>query len=348
MSKCAEPLLALLLVACSSAGRVAAGGSGGPAGDGGTSGSGTGGARGDAAAPPDLAWTIDLAPDAPDAQFCAGYAVKFCERLAGCSQTYLVGVYGTPARCQERLELRCRAEVAAAGTGLSAVTGMACADALAGASCDALFGDSVPACQIAGTLARGASCGSGSQCQSGFCRTPETSFCGKCDARVGEGAVCDADDACEFPLLCSEAGHCARPAAEGELCNETTPCQPGPLFCGSDNTCHRPSAEGKACNRTGSAPLQPCEGGFICRPSANGICRPIRFVDAGVACGISPTGSSVVLCTASGSCVNDLCKPPGQDGERCTPSPLGDSGGCLAPALCLDGLCKLPDPASCH
>src|SRR3954454_22947462 len=184
MSKYAEPLLALLLVACSSAGKAAAGGSGGPAGDGGTSGNDTGGRRGDAALAPDLALSIDLPPDAPSAEFCAGYAVKFCERLGGCSQTYLVGVYGTPARCQERLEIQCRAEVAAVGTGLSAVTGMACADALAGASCDALFGNSVPACQIEGTLGKGASCGSGSQCQSGFCRTPETSFCGKCDARA--------------------------------------------------------------------------------------------------------------------------------------------------------------------
>src|SRR5205814_10473254 len=125
--------------------------------------------------------------------------------------------------------------------------------------------------------------------QGGFCRTPETSFCGKCDTRAADGAPCDSDQACQFPLLCSESGRCARPSAEGELCNETKPCQPGLLFCGADNTCRRPSAEGKSCNRTGSAPLQPCEIGFICRPTDNGTCRAIRFVDTGLSSGISPT-----------------------------------------------------------
>src|SRR6185436_7191609 len=240
------------------------------------------------------------------------------------------------------------AEARAPGSGLTAASALACGDAFAGASCDDVFGDAIPACQVKGTLAKGAPCGAGSQCATGFCRRPETSFCGKCDSPAADGAACDTDDSCQFPLLCSEAGRCARPSGEGEFCNESKPCQPGPLFCGADNACHRPSAEGKSCNRSGTAPLQPCELGFTCRPSANGTCRPIRFVDAGLTCGISPTGSSVILCVGSGSCVNNICKPPGQDGERCTPSPLGDSGGCLAPALCLEGLCQLPDPASCR
>jgi hypothetical protein len=348
MSKFAEPraplLAALLLVGCG----ASPGGGSAAAGDAG--GGGGGAAAPDGAPPsrPDAPSPVDLAPDGSSTEFCTSYGATFCDRLGSCSPPYLLWVYGGAQGCQDRIGLRCRAEAVAAGSGLSSATGMVCADALAGASCDELFADSVPACQFKGTLAGGAPCGSGAQCQSGFCRIPETAFCGKCDGRAAEGAGCDSDAACEFPLLCSEAGRCARPGAEGEFCNESKPCLAGPLFCGADNTCRRPSAEGKACNRTGSAALQPCETGFSCRPTDNGICRAIRLVETGLPCGISPTGSSVVLCAGSGSCVNGRCEPPGRDGESCTPSPLGDSGGCLAPALCLGGLCQLPDPASCH
>jgi hypothetical protein len=344
-------LLALLLVGCASpAGGGGTGGDAVGAGSGGAGGgpSGTGGGRADAAVALDAPPPVDLAPDLPSTEFCAAYAAKFCDRVASCSPPYLVWVYGTTAACAQRFELQCQAEAVAPGSGVSAAAAMTCAAALDGASCDDLMADSVPACQVKGTLPAGAACGSGSQCASGFCRTPETAFCGKCDARGAEGSSCDSDAACQFPLLCSEAGRCAAPAGEGELCNESRPCKPGPLFCGSDNTCHRPSGEGKACNRTGSAAYQPCETGLICRPTANGTCRPLRLVDPGLTCGISPTGSSVVLCNGSGSCVDDTCRLPGKDGEACTASPLGDSGGCLPPALCLGGLCKLPDPASCR
>lgn len=352
-------LLAAVFVGCSSpspGGRATGGetgtggtaeGTGGAVGSGGSGGSG---GRADGGGKPvaDAAVPVDLAPDAPAGEFCPAYAAKVCERLGACSQPYLIGVYGTAERCAQRIELDCRGEARAAGTGLTSAAATACGAALAAASCDDFMGGTVPACQLKGTLAKGAPCGSASQCSSGFCRLPETAFCGKCDGAAAEGAACDSDAACEFPLLCSEAGRCAKPSGEGEFCNETKPCKPGPLFCGADNTCRRPSGDGKACNRTGNAPLQPCEIGFTCRPTANGTCRPIRLVDAGLSCGISPTGSTVVLCTASGSCVNNICKPPGEDGAACTPSPLGDSGGCLAPARCLGGLCQLPDPASCR
>ena len=356
MWKYAELCALVALVGCGG-GAASSSGSGGK-GEGGT-GTGTGGAGGMVTAPkmdaradgpglaPDAAVPVDLAPDLASVEFCDGYATKFCERLSACSLPYLTGVYGTMQGCQERLGLECRTEATLAGSGLTGATGMACAGALGTASCEDLLGDSVPACQLKGTLAKGAACGSGTQCASGFCRLPETAFCGKCDTPGGADAPCDSDSSCEFPLLCSEAGRCARAGAEGEFCNETRPCKAAGLFCAGDNTCKRPSGEGKACNRSAPMPLQPCEIGFSCRPSANGLCRSIRLVEVGQNCGISPSGSTVILCTASGSCVNGMCRPPGKDGERCTPSPLGDSGGCLPPALCLEGLCKLPDPASC-
>src|SRR5688572_20642406 len=187
MSKCAELCLVIgLVVSCSSAG--AGGGTGGSAGAGAAAGAGAGGGamgtggsrpdgRGDAAmATADVAVPVDLAPDLPSVAFCDGYAAKFCERLRGCSPPYVTVVYGTMATCQERLSWQCRTEAVLPGGGLNGAAGQACADALVNASCDDLLGNSVSVCQIKGTLPKGAACGSMTQCQSGFCRMPETAF----------------------------------------------------------------------------------------------------------------------------------------------------------------------------
>jgi hypothetical protein len=360
MSKCAESwalIVVLVAAGCGSGAGPASGsgGEGGTAGQNGTGGKGGKGGNGarpdagaDAPVAADAAVPVDVAPDLASAEFCDGYAAKFCGRLLICSRPYLDGVYGDMAGCQQRLELECRTEATLPGSGLTGAAGQACGDAMVAAECEDVLGNSVPACHLKGTLAKGAACGSNTQCASGFCRMPETAFCGKCDTPGAADGPCDSDDSCEFPLRCSAAGRCAKPAVDGELCNETRPCKEGLLFCAADNTCKRRSGEGKACNSSAPAPRQPCEIGFTCRPSANGLCRGIRLVGDGQTCGISASGSTVILCTGSGSCVNQVCRPPGKDGERCTPSPLGDSGGCLPPALCLEGLCKLPDPASCH
>jgi hypothetical protein len=347
--------MALLAAGCGASANGVRGGAGGeaPAVD---AEGGAGGARADAAvdASLDAARGPDLAldrgpPDRPSLDFCQPYATRYCARLATCSPPYLVGVYGDESGCQARLRLQCETEAALPGSGLTAAAAGPCGDALVAATCDQLFGATVPACQLKGTAARGAPCGAGVQCRSGFCRTAETSFCGTCDERAVEGASCDADEACQFPLVCSEAGQCATASAEGELCNERHPCLPGLLFCAADNTCKRRSGEGRACNRSGQGALQPCEIGFSCRPSTSGTCRAIRFVAAGQTCSVPMTASgTLILCAASGSCVEGSCRPAGADGQPCTVSPLGDSGGCLAPALCLEGVCKLPDPAACR
>jgi hypothetical protein len=354
MSKCAEPrlLVFLLLAACGSSPGKGAPAGGGQGGDepGADAAGGNAGRRGDGGFVVDAALSLDQGPpDMASLEFCDPYAAKFCARLDACSSPYLISAYGTMKGCQERLTLQCRSEAGLPGTGVTPASVETCAQALDTAGCDDLLGLTVPACQFVGKLAKGGACGSGNQCQSGFCRTPETSFCGQCDVRAAEGAPCDASEACQFPLLCSEAGRCAPPALEGELCNESRPCKGGlQLYCGSDNTCRRRSAEGKACNRSGAAPLALCEVGLVCRPTANGTCRAIRWVDLGESCGVPQNGGTVILCAGSGSCVENICRPPGKDGDKCTASPLGDSGGCLPPALCLGGLCKLPDPSSCQ
>jgi hypothetical protein len=211
-----------------------------------------------------------------------------------------------------------------------------------------VIASNVPACEIPGQLPLGAACGASTQCASGFCRLPETSFCGKCAARAPEGAECDSDDACGPSLLCNDVAHCTKPSAVGAFCNETHPCLPGLAYCSFDNTCQRYAAEGKSCNNAGPTAAQPCNWGLACRPMEGGTCMKIKYVAAGEKCGLPSTPGGVpVLCLGSASCVSGTCKPAGADDAPCTASPLGDAAGCVPPALCLAGVCKLPDPASC-
>lgn len=356
MSKCAELrfLLALGLLGCGSAGGHHTPATDGQAGVDGLvalapDASTDGAAGGDPGAAMDAPRSVDGgSSDRSEPDDCDRYAAKLCGRFADCLAAYLVGVYGSAEVCAQRTALRCRNQTALPGTGATPMAIAACIEALGTAGCADLFGDTVPACQFVGTLSKGAPCGAGAQCDSGFCRTPETAFCGRCDVRGGEGATCDSDAACPVPLQCSEAGRCAPAALEGDLCNESRSCKKGAqLYCGADNACHRRSVAGKSCNRTGAGSPQPCEWGSVCRPTANGVCRPIRWAGPGEPCGLPMIGTTVVLCAGSGSCVDGVCQPPGRDGDSCTPSPLGDSGGCLPPALCLEGHCQLPDPGSC-
>jgi hypothetical protein len=305
----------------------------------------------DAAAPGETA-APDAAPDtAPEAAagICDDYAARWCARFGTCSPVLLLALFEDAAGCAERAKVRCAAEVGGPGSGFTAAAA-SCLPALEAASCTDLLGDTVAGCKLAGALAAGAACGSGGQCASGFCRLPETSFCGQCAAPAAEGATCESSAGCQFPLRCSRAGRCTKAGDEGAFCNETRPCRPT-LYCSdADNTCRRYAAKGEPCNVEGPTFIRPCDDGLYCRRGPTSVCTAIKYVGAGERCAIpmSSMAGAVTLCRGSASCLEGTCVPPGKDGERCTPSPLGDSTGCLPPALCLEGRCKVPDPAECR
>jgi hypothetical protein len=285
---------------------------------------------------------------APDLAFCDAYAARRCERLFACVPLYAQDVYGDSSTCTERFETGCRIEGVLVATGRNRASSDACLAAMSSATCDDVFLQGVDACQFKGSLAAGAACGADSQCASGFCRTPETSFCGVCAELAGEGAVCESDSACQSPLLCSEAGRCAKAGGEGATCSETAPCNWASFYCSNgDGTCKRYGTAGGACNEAGPDISAPCDWGLTCRPGGTGTCQPNRTVPAGQACGAAGPGEPFVSCHGSASCIDNVCQAPGKDGEACTVSPLGDSPGCLPPAICLAGICRLPDPAAC-
>jgi hypothetical protein len=279
---------------------------------------------------------------------CDEYGARFCERLEGCAAALLVGLFDDRTGCEQRTRLDCQIQAARPGSGFTAPMVGACNQALGAASCEDLLGDTVPACQVVGTLAAGAPCGAGGQCASGFCRMGETATCGQCASAGTEGDPCESTAACRFPLRCSRAGRCAAGAGPGDFCNETHPCRSPSFYCSAaDNTCQPFAALGESCNATGATFARPCADGLICRPGARGSCVAIQYVGAGERCGV-PMSGPVVLCRGSASCIDGTCRAAGADGERCTASPLGESLGCVLPAQCRQGRCQLGDPAECR
>ena len=74
----------------------------------------------------------------------------------------------------------------------------------------------------------------------------------------------------------------------------------------------------------------------------------------GGACGANVDASkmvtSVTACTKKGACKNidpmtfkGTCAAAAADGTACG----GTNGDCVPPAVCADGVCKLPNPSSC-
>jgi hypothetical protein len=236
-------------------------------------------------------------------------AIADCERIATCLPTSLQIVYGDEATCRSRQTLSAAASLALAK---DADTG-ACADALRAMSCDEYVNlhGSPAACRFRGAVANGSACGTDWECSSGFCSFVDA--CGKCAEAPnvmhgGSGAACDSGNDCEATLSCV-AGKCVARAAAGEPCGVDRPeCQTD-LYCGGGNVCSLPKLAALG-DACGAigGELVFCKGGY-CKGGVKGTCAP--FTADGQACG---TGF-------------DTCQPP---------------------ASCVDGNCRLPDPAKCE
>jgi hypothetical protein len=256
-------------------------------------------------------------------------AIADCERIAACLPVSLQIVHGDEPTCRSRQALAAAASVALAKDADTT----ACADALRAMSCDEYVNlhGAPAACRFRGAVANGGACGSDWQCSSGFCSFVDA--CGKCaDApRAGDpcasgrcgpdlgcsndrcvvpgraGAPCASRDDCEQTLSCV-SGKCAARAAAGEACGVDAPECRADLYCGGGNVCKVPKLAGLGeACGASGGDLVFCKGGY-CKGGAKGICAP--FTADGQACG---TGF-------------DTCQPP---------------------ASCVDGSCRLFDPAAC-
>jgi hypothetical protein len=287
-------------------------------------------------------------------------AQAFCSKIDQCSPFFVNLTYGDASTCGTRLAVSLSNAITANGSGWTAASLQACAQAISGGvSCDDALGNNLPAAchSPAGQLANGTACGDSAQCSSAYCNIGTDGICGACAAaRAGAGSSCYRNDDCDYGLLCGGAatgstpptpGTCATPGAIGAQCDARHPCK-RTLAC-NNGSCAMPGQAGAGCTTGGAGdPFGSCDelGGVYC--SAAGTCSKIDLAAPGGACGL--VNNALTVCSGSGKCLppnspTGSCAGPAMDGARCNAT---NGTACLPPAVCRNGVCTVPSPATCH
>jgi hypothetical protein len=281
---------------------------------------------------------------------------------------------------RQRYEQVCAHALALPGTNLTADQVSACVSAYGARGCrdfNALSG-----CNVPGTLAGGASCATGTQCQSSSCSKSSSSAdggsvtpaCGTCDALIPDGQPCGgtARGQCSSASRCETATtppFCAAVIVGdvGSSCSQA-PCKAG-LFCNPTTMlCAFPGGAGAACTDTtgctyplsclGTPPNQTCQSpqragapctidsdcssGLGCDPMAR-QCGAIGWASSGQPCG------GLVRClvgNCSASMTSGQCPVVIADNQPCTSST--GSATCDTFASCINGTCTLAASIVCN
>lgn len=286
----------------------------------------------------------DAASSVTAAQASADAATAFCARIQSCAPAYLSIGYGDVATCNTRFAKSILPSIGANGSAATPAMLETCAKAIANASCGDLLSRNLPAeCRKPGTLADGSACATDDQCLNMRCKVAPNAVCGTCGSHAAAGASCAVDEDCDFGAKCVN-GTCAAYGKQGDPCSATRPCR-ADLACRS-GSCAAPAATGDACTA-----FEECDvlHGVGCNPVTK-KCEAFSFAQPGNACGF--VSSQIVVCQGpGGDCVGatqqnpkGTCKAPAADGAACdnTNGPL-----CASPAVCMGGICTLPDPAAC-
>ena len=278
---------------------------------------------------------------------CTDLAAAFCTEISNCAQPLITLGYGDVATCQARLKLSCLPSLMAPSTSATPDKLDSCATALNGASCDALFTRQTPAACVpdAGKLANGNACGDDAQCMSKYCKKAANQVCGVCGDKSAAGGSCALDADCQDQLKCVNMT-CVAYVAVGGACDATHPCAQ-PNVC-KNAVCAVPQEAGQSCTPgSGGDIFGDCNQtkGLACSPTAR-TCAPVMLAGAGQACGF--INMAFVGCAAAGHCklngIMGTCLQAAADGAACDTTNGPD---CEPPAQCVNGACKLPNPASC-
>jgi hypothetical protein len=289
-----------------------------------------------------------------DEQACSDYAASVCGNVQSCLPFYLQLTYGNLTSCTARKKAPCVSALAAHGSGATAAAVEACARALVTVSCADYLSNNLPSvCNIQGSVATGGACGSDWQCAgtAGYCDISATASCGVCSARSGVGGNCLSDNDCLAGLACLSSAPkpiCAARGSEGSPCDPTHPCQATMVCAGA--ACALQPLVGAACQGS-PGDVSSCDSysaahGLYCDGTH---CVQGAIATVGQTCLSPPKG--VTFCSGNVNCVATsftgpaTCPAPIADGAPCA-APGG--GECQAPALCVGGTCRLPDPSSCN
>lgn len=244
----------------------------------------------------------------------------------------------------------------------------ACVASFTGAIADCDLGVDARACDaiFLGVTPVGAPCSADPECGSaGTCVPDTTGGCTTCRRRAQLGESCE-DTTCVSGASCLAAGAAgtlcvATTVALGATCGtiETGLCR-GQLQCVGETTftCARPAAPGEVCDETGVMATCGIYQGQAC--DAGGHCVALTFGDTGTPCG---EAGPATLCKETHYCDSGLgsCQPLPGDGVACrdgacTPGAYCDGAGtcrtekasgatcgadleCGEPLYCIGGTC---------
>jgi len=200
-----------------------------------------------------------------------------------------------------------------------------------------------PICPVRGTLAPGAPCANGAQCESGYCNftgaaEPTTTelACGVCTVLALEGGDCG-NASCDVGLHCDTVvtmtcqpfvplhGSCTNDNAKA--------CEP--QYACIDSVCSERLGVGAPCPSG-----MECQLSLECDPETH-TCETIPIASAGEACGW--VNGAEVDCSSGLVCANGTCAAPRQQGATCT---VGFKE-CALNLLCIGGTCQVPDFSTC-
>jgi hypothetical protein len=287
---------------------------------------------------------------------CSTYYDVYCSRLRECYPLFRA-YYDSVDNCKTRNMPACPQQFAAPGTSKAPNSLRACATAMMAQSCTSWIADAPLECTPNGTLADGVGCEYDAQCLGGFCNRCQVaacdtvqaiSHCGKCQAKVPLGGVCDPrQKSCDRGLRCARGftasqWTCVARVADAGACVEYYDCPLG-YYC-SAGTCIRAKQLGESCTTAGSAECDFVGVDLYCAALPNDAghaCAQTTWVGTGQACNFE----MATLCGSEGTCSSNtspgVCGPAANDGQPC-----GVGHSCQPPSLCVKGACQPPPPAS--
>lgn len=287
--------------------------------------------------------TADAGGDAAGGSYktaCDALAKATCARELACSPFFVEFAFGDQATCEASVRYRCGGFGVLAGVSWTPQQISTCSETLASATCGVLFGGVNPCAPPAGTLPAGGPCYYDEQCASRFCKVSSSQPCGSCANLPAPGDLCE--KTCGPELVCAR-GACVVAAAADGPCSGAGECPPTQTC--FQGKCVAPAKEGEACDPTGKV-ARDCDfvAGLACSPNK---CTKILLAKAGGACGYAP--GAIALCEAGGACgpdpTNGTCGATVPLGQPCSTS-MGPA--CAPGALCVNGVCRVPDATACR
>lgn len=269
---------------------------------------------------------------------CENAATTLCPRIEACEPFIFAIGYGDQATCVEQATSRCKDNASLEGVSASPSEYDACVDAVLALPCEewATGLQTLPECDLTGSLPEGTSCSDDLQCTTGTCGGATINGCQQCMVLATEGQSCSVVDGpdCANGLNCDN-GTCVALPAVGDPCSTNSDCGLQ-LNCVSGQ-CERMQGLNDPCSST-----LRCDffgQGLVCSPDMN-QCEPATLPGLGEPCDLfCQRGTQCNFQSADPTCVavralGDMC-----DGTGAAP--------CADGLDCIDGTCQAQPTVAC-